>query len=183
MPAMIFISVDLPAPFSPISAWTWPRLRRKETLSSASTPGNALRTFSTSSRYSAFGTAPLSRTNCAVVGLSMVRAPERPTPTPPIRTGRGKSGGDTFSPPRSLRRGARGSSRKPSVLLHEVAHVGRRHQLERNVGLLVDGLARGERESRIDRALALSGRVLEHGDLQIARLHRGERVLSRVDAA
>src|SRR5271169_239281 len=185
MPAMIFISVDLPAPFSPISACTWPRLRRKETLSSASTPGNALRTFSTSSRYSAFGTAPLSRTHCAVVGLSIVRAPERPTPFPPREDGEGRERRRNFSPPRSLRGGGRGwgSSWKPSVLLHKVAHVGWRHQLERNVGLLVDGLAGGERESGVDGALALSGGVLEHRDLQIARLHRGERVLRRVDAA
>src|ERR1700722_5630208 len=98
MPAMIFISVDLPAPFSAISAWTWPRLRRKETLSSASTPGNALRTFSTSSRYSAFGTAPLSRTNCAVVGLSIVRAPERPTPSPPREDGEGQERRRYFLP-------------------------------------------------------------------------------------
>src|ERR1700722_14719439 len=74
MPAMIFINVDLPAPFSPISAWTWPRLRRNETSSSASTPGKALRTFSTSSRYSEPGTAPLARTICAVDGLNVAMA-------------------------------------------------------------------------------------------------------------
>src|SRR5438093_1018816 len=37
---MIFISVDFPAPFSPSSAWTSPRLRSKSTWSLASTPGN-----------------------------------------------------------------------------------------------------------------------------------------------
>src|SRR2546429_7941312 len=42
MPAMIFINVDLPAPFSPISACTLPARRRKATWSSATTPGNAL---------------------------------------------------------------------------------------------------------------------------------------------
>src|ERR1700675_613508 len=131
MPAMIFISVDLPAPFSPISAWTWPRLRRTETLSSASTPGNALRTFSTSSRYSAFGTAPLSRTNCAVVGLSIVRAPKRPTPAPSREKWGGERAAAVLSPlPVLYGEGPGGSSRKPSVLLHEVAHVGWRHQLE-----------------------------------------------------
>ena len=58
-----------------------------------------------------------------------------------------------------------------------------RHELEGNVDLLVDLLARGERQRRIDRALALAGGVLEHGDLEIARLHRGERILRGVDAA
>src|SRR6478609_5908464 len=36
----MFISVDLPAPFSPSSAWTSPLRRSKFTLSLASTPGN-----------------------------------------------------------------------------------------------------------------------------------------------
>src|SRR5436309_10366308 len=36
----MFISVDLPAPFSPSSAWTSPRRRSKSTRSSATTPGN-----------------------------------------------------------------------------------------------------------------------------------------------
>src|ERR1700722_12401381 len=71
---MIFISVDLPAPFSPISAWTWPRLRRNDTSSSASTPGKALRTFETSSRYSAPGMAPLCLTISAVEGLMVAMA-------------------------------------------------------------------------------------------------------------
>ena len=42
-PAITFISVDLPAPFSPTTASTSPRWRRHDTLSSASTPGNCLR--------------------------------------------------------------------------------------------------------------------------------------------
>src|ERR1700722_16915248 len=66
---MIFISVDLPAPFSPMSAWTCPRFSRNDTSSSASTPGKALRTFETSSRYSAPGIAPLCLTISAVEGL------------------------------------------------------------------------------------------------------------------
>src|ERR671937_63390 len=38
----MFISVDLPAPFSPRSACTSPRRRSKSTLSSATTPGKRL---------------------------------------------------------------------------------------------------------------------------------------------
>src|SRR5215472_5362948 len=39
----MFISVDLPAPFSPSSACTSPRLTSNETSSFATTPGNSLR--------------------------------------------------------------------------------------------------------------------------------------------
>src|SRR5215467_3120569 len=42
MPARIFISVDLPAPFSPIKAWTWPAISSNRTPASARTPGNDL---------------------------------------------------------------------------------------------------------------------------------------------
>src|SRR6185436_6831321 len=49
-PAMIFISVDLPAPFSPTSACTVPGFTRIDTPSSATTPGKAFRTCSTSSK-------------------------------------------------------------------------------------------------------------------------------------
>src|SRR5438034_1182126 len=41
-PLRIFISVDLPAPFSPTSTCTSPRRRSKSTRSSATTPGNRL---------------------------------------------------------------------------------------------------------------------------------------------
>src|SRR5438093_7526066 len=43
-PLRIFISVDLPAPFSPTSTCTSPRRRSKSTRSSATTPGNRLHT-------------------------------------------------------------------------------------------------------------------------------------------
>src|SRR3989442_11050464 len=42
MPPRTLISVDLPAPFSPTSAWISPEWRSKETRSSASTPGKRL---------------------------------------------------------------------------------------------------------------------------------------------
>ena len=47
---MILISVDLPAPFSPISACTSPDWTLKSTSSSARTPGNAFETPSISIR-------------------------------------------------------------------------------------------------------------------------------------
>ena len=43
-PERIFISVDLPAPFSPMSAWTSPARRSKSTRSSAVTPAKRLLT-------------------------------------------------------------------------------------------------------------------------------------------
>src|SRR5215204_3921117 len=42
MPLMIFISVDLPAPFSPTSAWISPALRSKSIPWRTLTPSNAL---------------------------------------------------------------------------------------------------------------------------------------------
>src|SRR5215469_9174688 len=117
MPAMIFIRVDLPAPFSPISAWTCPRFRRNDTSSSASTPGKALRTLATSSRYSTPGTAPLCRITAAVDGL-MVAMALRPVLAllfpawPPLAR----------PPARAGRTGERRLS--PSVLLHVLVHVG-----------------------------------------------------------
>src|SRR5579872_5666833 len=46
-PVMILTSVDLPAPFSPISAWISPPLSSSETSSSARTPGKYFETAST----------------------------------------------------------------------------------------------------------------------------------------
>ena len=49
-PASTRISVDLPAPFSPISAWTSPDATAKSTPFSARTPPNALVTPLSSTR-------------------------------------------------------------------------------------------------------------------------------------
>src|SRR5579863_6746022 len=166
MPAMIFISVDLPAPFSPIKAWTCPRLRRNCTSSSASTPGKALRTCSTSSKYSAPGIAPLSRTISAVVGL---RLPIARLPAPVSASVAGRNSHTTCTRPGTSAPGRY----QTSVLFDELVNVVRSDELERNIDLLVDRLSRRERERRVDRALALTGGVLEHSDFQIARLHRG----------
>src|SRR6266851_8999469 len=67
MPAMIFISVDLPAPFSPISAWTVPACSRNRTLSRATTPGKALRMPSISSNGTAASSAVPDRGRSMVV--------------------------------------------------------------------------------------------------------------------
>src|ERR671921_448913 len=47
-PVMILIRVDLPAPFSPTNAWTWPACRARSTRSSARVPANRLETSTTS---------------------------------------------------------------------------------------------------------------------------------------
>src|SRR4051812_42741232 len=44
-PVMILIRVDLPAPFSPTSAWTSPALSSKDTSRSARTPSKDLQMF------------------------------------------------------------------------------------------------------------------------------------------
>src|SRR5271170_5513180 len=150
MPAMIFISVDLPAPFSPISAWTWPRFKRNDTSSSASTPGKDLRTLATSSRYLAPGTAPLCRTISAVDGL-MVAMALRPLMIAQIsasdsyhkprrNAGGGRKATASGISPQPSRRGgkARARSVRGSVLLYELIHIGWGHELEGNVDLLVD---------------------------------------------
>ena len=58
MPNRHFISVDLPAPFSPISAWTVPGRTLSETLSRAFTPGNVLVISFISRTYSLIGSPP-----------------------------------------------------------------------------------------------------------------------------
>src|SRR5271166_2153967 len=87
------------------------------------------------------------------------------------------------APPSLLFRSEEKRKRRWSVLLHELVHVVRRDELEGDVDLLVHLLALDELERRVDRALALARRILKHGDLEVARLHRGERVLGGVDTA
>src|ERR1041384_2898331 len=57
-PAMIFISVDLPAPFSPTSPWISPARSTKSTSRSAATPPNDLEMPRSSSRGAASSVMP-----------------------------------------------------------------------------------------------------------------------------
>src|SRR5262245_45918762 len=145
MPAMIFISVDLPAPFSPMRACTEPRFNLNRTSSRARTPGNSLRTCSTSSRYSAFGTAPLSRTACMVVGLNISARPAAALESPDAGASRSKPAPATIE--------------GNLVLLHVLVHIGGRDQLEGDVDLALDLLALGELHGRIERTVALAGGI------------------------
>ena len=70
-----------------------------------------------------------------------------------------------------------------SILFQEVADVGRRHQLEGDIDLLVHRFALGKLECCIKRTSTLARRVLEHGRIEIARLHGGQRILRGIDAA
>ncbi len=65
----------------------------------------------------------------------------------------------------------------------EVLDVFRRDELEGNVDLLVHLFALGELQSRIERALALPGCVLEHRHVEVTGLHGGKRILRGVNAA
>src|SRR5215218_1622028 len=58
---MTLISVDLPAPFSPTSAWTSPRATANDTSSSATTPGQRLLTERASSTGAPSGALACSR--------------------------------------------------------------------------------------------------------------------------
>src|SRR5438874_9664804 len=73
----MFMSVDLPAPFSPRSACTSPRRTSNETPSFATTPGNSLRM------------SRISRTRSSLTSflrLRFCRWKERAGPHPPSRT-------------------------------------------------------------------------------------------------
>ena len=69
------------------------------------------------------------------------------------------------------------------VLREVIRDVGRGHQFERHVDLLLDGLATGEFERGNDRTLALTCGVLEHGHVHIARRHRGKRIGRGINSA
>src|SRR6266850_3631807 len=75
-PASIFMSVDLPAPFSPTSAWISPARRSKRHPRSAWTPGKSLLipSISTSRSPTASGTTPPTGRTGAVAD------PRRPRP-------------------------------------------------------------------------------------------------------
>src|SRR3954462_218872 len=77
-PVRILISVDLPAPFSPTSAWTSPARRSNDTPLSARTPANDL-TMPSSSRIVSATTLPLTptREDVPLVRLDL-RQPRRP---------------------------------------------------------------------------------------------------------
>ena len=65
-PARIFISVDLPAPFSPTSACTSPAITSNETPSSARTPGNVLTMSRIASNGAIAAAASLAAVTCRV---------------------------------------------------------------------------------------------------------------------
>ena len=99
------------------------------------------------------------------------------------------AGHRTVPPCGRLRRGrrARLGNRRPATVAavsswSRIVHVGGRDELERDLDVALDRLALGELQRRVDRALALAGGVLEHGDVELARLHRRQRILGRVDA-
>src|SRR5215475_6373224 len=72
----MFISVDLPAPFSPSSACTSPRRTSNETSSFATTPGNTLRM------------PRISRTSSSLTGVDAIaRRREDETNRPPAELG------------------------------------------------------------------------------------------------
>ncbi|MNI34328.1 hypothetical protein D3C73_883170 [compost metagenome] len=78
MPAMIFIKVDLPAPFSPIRANTEPGRTRSCTSDKATTPGKPLLTLTISNRYGsstgvAVGWTPINGVLEAVAEANMIR--------------------------------------------------------------------------------------------------------------
>src|ERR1700722_18042422 len=62
-PAMIFIIVLLPAPFSPAKPWTWPASRVKSTPRSAWTPPNDFETPVSSSSAGAIAAIPFDRSD------------------------------------------------------------------------------------------------------------------------
>src|SRR5215471_18713909 len=70
-----------------------------------------------------------------------------------------------------------------SVFLRELINVGGSHQLERDFGETRHFLALGERDRGLQAADALTGRVLEHRDVEVARLHCHQRILAGVDSA
>src|SRR5262245_35579702 len=73
---MIFISVDLPAPFSPISACTLPGWSARSTFSSASTPGKRLPMPFISSAGPPLSSATRSKSSACMMSAGMGLAPD-----------------------------------------------------------------------------------------------------------
>src|SRR5438045_2204817 len=120
-PVTILISVDLPAPFSPMSACTSPARRPKETSRNACTPANDLLISAASSNMASVMCARVAIT--LVIGACIARAQVRPlrnaatAPRPndisitsvsfkELRMGH--EGPDYFSTKRAPKRGAQG---------------------------------------------------------------------------
>src|SRR3954463_7213261 len=78
LPARIFISVDLPAPFSPIRACTVPGRIRRLTPSSATTPGYRLVMPSASRRYSGMAIASARPASSFTMADAIVIPPSNP---------------------------------------------------------------------------------------------------------
>src|SRR5471032_782833 len=177
---MIFISVDLPAPFSPISACTVTRRSLNFTLSRATTPGNFFRTPKTSSSNSSVRAAGLGVSVSTVSAMDMVPLWWPPgaasAPLHQGQDGRGQYEVSTRSVPGWYELSTR------LILGAVLGQVRRGHQFERNPDHRFGLLALGQRERGVDGDLALLRGVLEHRDLQVASLHCGEPVLGSIDA-
>src|SRR5436309_4219638 len=148
----MFISVDFPAPFSPSSAWTSPRLRSKSTWSLASTPGNR------------FVMPRSSRTGAASIGGDSMRLETTSGAEAPL--------GDPVSAV-VLRDGRRDLDLPGDDLLLEHRHLGKDLRPQLALQLRAD-LAEGDAlvlqvEDRVRAALVLAGfrslDRIEHADV------------------
>src|SRR5690349_13774214 len=152
IPARIFIRVDLPAPFSPIKAWTVPGRTFSPTSFSALTPGKLLLIPDISRAYSLIAHLSLS----------------------------GRPNGGWRWPGRVPCHRPATATRSLAL---EVRQVGRRHQLVGDVDVTRHGVAVVELHRGVDATGALALGVLEDRDLEVAGLHRRERVAGGVHAA
>src|SRR5690349_11162512 len=163
MPAMIFIRVDLPAPFSPIRASTEPGRTRNCTSDNATTPGKPLLTLTTSNRYGSSGNT--SGRTVAAGALEAVADANM------VRYSLGKVGAATL--PAYCCGG-------PGAASLELVDVLRRDQAIRHH----DGfhfLALGHFDRRVDGAIGLALGVLEHRDRHVAFLDGVQAVRRAVD--
>src|SRR3990167_9835264 len=164
MPAMIFIRVDLPAPFSPISARTEPGRTRSCTSDNATTPGKPLLTLMISSRYGsstgvAVGWIPTNGVLEAVAEANMIRYSISKVAVATLRA--------------YCCYGADG--------LFERVDVLRRDQAVWHPHGLFNRLVFGHFHCRVDGAVGLTFRILEHRDRQTAFLDCVQAVRRTVD--